>query len=57
MEQKSYDYLVKIVLCGPEASGKTSIVNRYTNDEFTPDYNTTIGIEFTLKILKINVGG
>ena len=34
---------VKLVLLGDTAVGKTSIVERYANDNFADDLNTTIG--------------
>ena len=34
---------VKLVLLGDTAVGKTCIVQRYVNDDFTDDLNSTIG--------------
>ncbi|KAG0257941.1 Ras- protein Rab-11A, partial [Mortierella polycephala] len=41
-----YDYLCKIVLIGESSVGKTNILSRFTNDEFTLESKSTIGIEF-----------
>lgn len=39
--------LVKLVLLGPEASGKTSLVNQYfKKDPFSSEHNATIGVSF-----------
>ena len=33
--------------------GKTSFVNRYTNDEFRTDYKGTVGVDFALKVVHL----
>ncbi|KAG7201211.1 hypothetical protein KM043_003998 [Ampulex compressa] len=40
---------LKIVLLGDSGSGKTSIVQKFCNNEFTRQYNATSGIDFFLK--------
>ena len=39
----------KIVLLGDQGTGKTSIISRFINDSFRPDYDATIGIDFLVK--------
>ena len=39
----------KIILIGDPSVGKTSVANRYTNDSFTQNSNSTVGIQFYLK--------
>ena len=47
---------VKIILLGESGVGKTSIINRYINNEFSLDTTSTYGSAFTTKIiLKDNV--
>jgi len=53
MQKEKYDYQYKILMLGDSGSGKTSILMRYTNDTFTPTFITTIGIDFKIKIVKI----
>jgi len=53
MQREKYDYQYKILMLGDSGSGKTSILIRYTNDIFTPTFITTIGIDFKIKIIKI----
>ena len=52
----------KIVLVGDGGVGKTSIVQRYTKDQFIEEYDPTISIDFDVKtfeepffILKLNL--
>merc|ERR1711991_839893 len=48
-----YDYLVKVVLIGESGVGKSSIVVRFTDDEFDEEHPCTIGVDFKSK--KMNV--
>lgn len=44
---------VKLVLLGDTAVGKTCIVQRYVNDDFTDDLNSTIGVSFLMKTVSL----
>ncbi|XP_064633022.1 ras-related protein Rab-7L1-like [Lineus longissimus] len=44
--------LFKIIIIGDPTVGKTSFVQRYTNDMFRRDYKGTIGVDFALKVVK-----
>lgn len=46
----------KIILCGPAAVGKTSIVNRFVHDEFKTSYSMTIGADFLTKTTSVGKG-
>jgi len=37
--------------------GKTSVLTRYTKDEFATEYNVTVGAEFGSKMINIDGGG
>lgn len=50
-----YDYLFRIVLIGNSAVGKTSIVKRYEEDIFLPSNLPTIGVDFCIKTLKVDL--
>jgi len=41
-------FAFKIILIGPSAVGKTSLINRYVKNQFT-DYKPTLGVDFLLK--------
>ena len=51
----SYDFLVKVVIIGDSAVGKTNILLRYTDDLYRATHTATIGVDFKVKTL--NVGG
>ena len=46
-----YDYLFKILVIGDTIAGKTPFLLRYTDDSFTANHLTTIGIDFKIKII------
>ena len=49
-----YDFIIKIILIGDPAVGKSAIANKLVNKDYYPDrYETTIGVDFHLKILEI----
>ncbi|KAJ4459872.1 putative Ras-related protein Rab-28 [Paratrimastix pyriformis] len=43
----------KVVLLGDGAVGKTSIVSRFTEDDFAKNYKQTIGVDFFIKRLQL----
>ena len=44
--------LIKVVLIGESGVGKTSIIQRYINNTFTPGITTTGGATFSTKLMK-----
>ncbi|CAL0304719.1 unnamed protein product [Lupinus luteus] len=53
-EEKSDDYLFKIVLIGDSAVGKSNLLARYARDEFYPNSKSTIGVEFQSQKMDID---
>ena len=53
MAQKPKTYVLKIVLCGNGAVGKTSVRRYYLGEIFETNYMETIGADFALKYSKI----
>ncbi len=47
-------YLLKIVILGDPAVGKTSLVKRYVDNMFRMEYMMTIGTDIRTKIISIN---
>ncbi|XP_058946760.1 ras-related protein Rab-38-like isoform X2 [Pocillopora verrucosa] len=45
------EHLYKVLVIGEYGVGKTSIIRRYTEGSFTPNYKLTIGVDFALKVL------
>ena len=46
--------MYKILVIGDQATGKTSMVNRFVNKTFDPVHRATIACDFSLKIVQIN---
>jgi len=50
----NFDYLLKYIIIGDSAVGKSNILLRYTNDKFSNEFQSTIGVEFGVKNLSID---
>lgn len=48
------EYRFKIILIGPGAVGKTSILMRFVHDTFSKSYKMTIGVDFLNKEIDID---
>uniref|UniRef100_A0A8D1LSX6 Ras-related protein Rab n=1 Tax=Sus scrofa TaxID=9823 RepID=A0A8D1LSX6_PIG len=48
----SRDHLFKVLVVGDAAVGKTSLVQRYSQDSFSKHYKSTVGVDFALKVLQ-----
>ena len=46
--------LLKILVIGESAVGKSALLLRYTENTFTPSFMTTIGVDFKNKIIEID---
>ena len=51
-----FEHLYKIILIGDCGVGKSNLLQRYVNKEFTEDLNATIGAEFAEKIVVLDNG-
>ena len=47
-------YRGKVILCGDPSVGKTSILARYVDGQFSDDYNQTIGANFLIKEIELS---
>ena len=45
------DYIFKIVLIGDTSVGKSCLLTRFADDQFTDNYVTTIGVDFRFKTM------
>eukprot|EP00347_Sterkiella_histriomuscorum_P005301 403357125 len=52
-DQENYDYLFKIVLIGDAGVGKSNLLLRYTKNQFKINSQSTIGVEFATRNLKM----
>ena len=53
MESHKYDHLFKLLIIGESGVGKTCLLLRFTDDSFTANHLTTIGIDFKIKIINL----
>lgn len=51
---KEYDYLFKLVIIGDSGVGKSSLLLRFSDDQFNDSYLTTIGVDFRFRTLPID---
>ena len=49
---QSYDYLFKILLVGNSGTGKSSIVEQFTEKTFHSGFVSTIGVDFKIMTIK-----
>ena len=49
-----YDYLFKFLLIGDSGIGKTSILSRFSDNEFLTNFIPTIGVDFKIKTIDLN---
>ena len=54
MNDKTYDYLYKLILVGDSATGKTSLMTGFAGGDFYTHYIATIGIDFTTRIIGLD---
>jgi len=52
-KQKKFDFEFKIIIIGDTGVGKTSILNRFTDDTYNRNYISTIGIDYRIKMVKL----
>ena len=53
-EDSDIEEKINILILGNTAVGKTSYILKYTEDEFQEMYLATVGIDFKVKVVKIN---
>ena len=53
MSSHKYDHLFKLLIIGESGVGKTCLLLRFTDDSFTANHLTTIGIDFKIKIINL----
>ena len=54
MAEDDYEMMVKIILIGDSAVGKTNIMSKYLKGMFQENSKATVGVEFGSKLFKID---
>ena len=57
MSKAQKEHLFKLVIIGDASTGKSSLLRRYCENDFTDKYTCTIGVDFQIKILKMSDQG
>ncbi len=52
--EEDYDEKIRVMLIGDSSVGKTSLLKKYCQNEFSQSYVSTIGIDFQIKYISIN---
>ena len=50
----NFDYVFKYIIIGDPSVGKSCILNQFLNNDFTDDYDITVGVEFGAKTVFIS---
>eukprot|EP01116_Phalansterium_solitarium_P006517 TRINITY_DN18843_c0_g1_i1.p1 TRINITY_DN18843_c0_g1~~TRINITY_DN18843_c0_g1_i1.p1 ORF type:complete len:230 (-),score=52.88 TRINITY_DN18843_c0_g1_i1:480-1169(-) len=50
-KKEKAQHLYKVIVIGDYAVGKTSLIKRYCEGFFTPNYKLTIGVDFAVKVV------
>ena len=51
--QPEYDYLFKVLLIGDSGVGKSAILQRFADDNFTETFISTIRVDFKIKTIQL----
>lgn len=54
MPSPHYDYLIKLLLIGDSGVGKSCLLLRFCDDQWTPSFITTIGIDFKIRTIDLD---
>jgi len=49
-----YDYLFKLIIIGDSGIGKSCLLNRFSDDIFTDEYVSTIGVDFKIRTIELD---
>jgi len=53
-KNSQYDFLVKLLLIGDSGVGKSCLLLRFSDDTFTTNFITTIGIDFKIRTIELD---
>lgn len=50
---EDYDYLCKLLVIGDSGCGKSSLLKRFSDDQWNPNYSSTIGVDFEVRSVDV----
>ncbi len=50
---EDYDAIYKVVIVGDPGTGKSSLINRFVDDQYSEEYLATIGVDFKIKTIDL----
>ncbi len=53
---ESAQYTFKVIIIGPVAVGKSSLMRRFVDNKFSTDYQFTLGVDFMSKLVEYEKG-
>jgi GTPase SAR1 family protein len=53
MASGQFNYLLKYIIIGDEAVGKSNLLLRYAQNQFKSEYKVTVGVEFGARNITI----
>ena len=54
LQSSRHNNIVRLLMCGDSSAGKTSLVLRFTSNEFSHNFASTIGVDFCTHKLLLN---
>ena len=54
MAEEDYEMMIKVILIGDSAVGKTNIMGKYLKGQFLENSKATVGVEFGSKLFNID---
>ena len=54
MSEEDYEMMIKVILIGDSAVGKTNIMSKYLTGQFNENSKATVGVEFGSKLFNID---
>lgn len=51
---RDYDHLFKLLIIGDSGVGKSSLLVRFADNQFSGNYITTIGVDFKIRTIELN---